>query len=47
MGRSQEAVFGGIKRVRNRFPFAFKEIHSDNGTEFINWHLFRYTNKEI
>ncbi len=46
MGRSQEAVFGGIKRVRNRFPFAFREIHSDNGTEFINWHLFRYTNKE-
>jgi len=46
MGRSQEAVFGGIKRARNRFPFALKEIHSDNGTEFINWHLLRYTNKE-
>ncbi len=46
MGRSQEAVFKGLKRVRSRFPFVFKEIHSDNGTEFINWHLFRYTNKE-
>jgi len=46
MGRSQEVVFGGIKQVRNRFPFAFKEIHSDNGTEFINWHLLKYTNKE-
>ena len=46
MGRSQEVVFGGIKRVRGRYPFAFKEINSDNGTEFINWHLFRYTNKE-
>ena len=46
MGRSQEAVFGGIKQVRGRFPFAFKEIHSDNGTEFINWHLLKYTNKE-
>jgi hypothetical protein len=46
MGRSQEAVFKSLKRVRNRFPFVFKEIHSDNGTEFINWHLFRYTNKE-
>lgn len=46
MGRSQEVVFGGIKQVRNRFPFAFREIHSDNGTEFINWHLLRYTNKE-
>jgi len=46
MGRSQEAVFDGLKRVRNRFPFSFKEIHSDNGTEFINWHLLRYTAKE-
>jgi len=46
MGRSQEVVFKGLKRVRSRFPFVFKEIHSDNGTEFINWHLFRYTNKE-
>ena len=46
MGRSQEAVFNGLKRVRNRFPFSLKEIHSDNGTEFINWHLFRYTAKE-
>lgn len=46
MGRSQEAVFDGLKRVRNRFPFPLKEIHSDNGVEFINWHLFTYTTKE-
>jgi hypothetical protein len=46
MGRSQEVVFGGIKQVRSRFPFAFKEIHSDNGSEFINWHLLKYTNNE-
>lgn len=46
MGRSQEVVFKGLKKIRNRFPFSLKEIHSDNGTEFINWHLFRYTNKE-
>jgi hypothetical protein len=46
MGRSQEVVFCGIKQVRSRFPFAFREIHSDNGTEFINWHLLKYTNKE-
>lgn len=46
MGRSQEAVFDGLKELRNRFPFAWEEIHSDNGTEFINWHLLRYTQKE-
>ena len=46
MGRSQEAVFNGSKRVRKRFPFSLKETHSDNGTKFINYHLFRYTQKE-
>jgi len=46
MGSSQEAVFCGLKQVKGRYPFAFKEIHSDNGTEFINWHLLRYTQKE-
>jgi len=46
MGRSQEVVFKSLKKVRDRFPFSLKQIHSDNGTEFINWHLFRYTNKE-
>jgi len=46
MGRSQEVVFNGLKKVRSRFPFSFKEIHSDNGTEFINWHFFRYAEKE-
>ncbi len=46
MGRSQEVVFRGLKKVRDRFPFSLKQIHSDNGVEFINWHLFRYTNKE-
>ena len=46
MGRSEEAVFNGLKELRNRFPFAWEEIHSDNGTEFINWHLLRYTRKE-
>jgi Integrase core domain. len=46
MGKSQEAVFNGLKEVRSRFPFSFREIHSDNGTEFINWHFFRYSEKE-
>ena len=46
MGRGQHATFEALKRIRQRFPFPWKEIHSDNGTEFINWHLFRYTQKE-
>ncbi len=46
MGRSQEVVFNGLKGVRSRFPFSFNEIHSVNETQFIDWHLLRYTKKE-
>jgi hypothetical protein len=46
MGKPQERTFEGLKEARMRFPFSWREIHSDNGTEFINWHLYRYTEKE-
>lgn len=46
MGRGQGNTFIGLKKARQRFPFPWVEIHSDNGKEFINWHLYRYTQKE-
>jgi len=46
MGRGQERTFSGLERCRTRFPFSWKEIHSDNGTEFINWHLLKYASDE-
>lgn len=46
MGKSQGRVFEGLTEARARFPFPFKEIHSDNGSEFINDHLYRYTLRE-
>jgi hypothetical protein len=46
MGRGQIPAQEGLDRVRSRFPFSWKEIHSDNGTEYINAHLFKYTEKE-
>jgi hypothetical protein len=46
MGKGQERTFQGLQRTRNRSPFPWREIHSDNGTEFINWHLLKYTLKE-
>jgi len=45
MGRGQIPTCEGLDRARKRFPFPWKEIHSDNGTEYINAHLFRYTQK--
>ncbi len=46
MGRGQIPTCEGLDKARKRFPFSWKEIHSDNGTEYINFHLFRYTEKE-
>jgi len=46
MGRGQIPTQQGIDKVRKRFPFDWREIHSDNGTEYINAHLFGYTQKE-
>lgn len=46
MGRSQRATFNGINEVRSRFPLPWREIHTDNGAEFISSHLFRYAQQE-
>lgn len=46
IGRGQERTQEAISRARRRYPFPWKEVHSDNGTEFINWHLYRYCEKE-
>lgn len=46
MGRGQLPTKEGLGKARARFPFSWQEIHSDNGTEFINAHLFNYTQKE-
>jgi len=46
IGKGQERTFRGIELTKERYPFPWKEVHSDNGTEFINWHLYRYCEKE-
>jgi len=44
-GKGQENTATGIDNERARCPFDWVEIHSDGGTEFINAHLFRYSEK--
>lgn len=46
MGRGQERTLEAVSQVRSRYPFLWQGIHSDNGSEFINAHLFRYIEKE-
>ena len=42
MGRGKERTQQAISQARGRYPFLWKEVHSDNGTEFINWHLYNW-----
>ncbi|MGH9356892.1 MAG: hypothetical protein ACRD10_12245, partial [Terriglobia bacterium] len=42
LGKSQEAVRAALEAVRAALPFPLRGIDSDNGSEFINAHLFRY-----
>ncbi len=41
-GRGQERVGGAVHRVHQRLPFPFLGLDSDNGSEFINQHLYNY-----
>lgn len=42
MGNGERASVAGIAAARRRLPFALLGLDSDNGGEFINWHLERY-----
>jgi hypothetical protein len=42
LGRSYRALAGGFQHVLERLPFAVRELHPDNGPEFLNDHLVRF-----
>jgi hypothetical protein len=41
-GKGQERVGGAVHRIRQRLPFPLLGLDSDNGSEFINQHLYNY-----
>lgn len=43
MGKSQRAVDAALQKIEQRLPFKLTGIDSDNGAEFINGTLKRYT----
>jgi hypothetical protein len=43
--RAQSWVVRAVKRILARVPFRVTELHSDNGTEFLNAALVRTTNR--
>ncbi len=42
LGKGEESVVNALDEMAHALPFQIKGIDSDNGSEFINWHLFRY-----
>lgn len=42
MGKGQERALLAIDKARNRSPFNWKEMHPDNGTNIMNYHIYKY-----
>ncbi len=45
-GKGQERVGAGIHKMRKGLPFGLRELHTDNGGEFLNRVLFPYCQRE-
>ena len=45
-GKGQERVGGTVHRMRQRLPFPLLGLDSDNGSEFINQHLYTYCHQQ-
>lgn len=45
MGKGQERALVSIDQARKRFPFAWQEIHPDNGGNILNIHVYNYAQK--
>ena len=41
-GKGQRGILEAIKNIEASLPFPLKGFDSDNGSEFLNWHLLRY-----
>lgn len=46
MGKSAWSIEKGMGRIQYRFPFSWEEIHSDNGSEFINETVWRFARRQ-
>lgn len=47
LGRSQLRMEEGFRHILARLPFPICELHSDNGSEFLNHHLVRFFGEAI
>jgi transposase InsO family protein len=45
-GKGQHRVGSAVEQMRRRLPFPLRGLHSDNGSEFINQHLYTYCQRQ-
>jgi hypothetical protein len=45
LGKGERGVQKAIDSIRKVLPFALHDIDFDNGSEFLNWHLLGYCNR--
>lgn len=45
-GKGERVTVAGLDGLRARLPFPLLGLDSDNGSEFINWHMERYCRKD-
>jgi hypothetical protein len=41
-GKGERGVLQSIENIENSLPFDIQGFDCDNGSEFLNWHLYRY-----
>jgi len=45
MGKGETRIVAAIDEIKNQVPFELFGLYSDGGSEFINWHLVKYCEK--
>ena len=47
-GKGEKTTFEAIRSIEQALPFKILGFDSDNGSEFLNWHLYKYfTNRKL
>ena len=47
-GKGEQGVLSAIENIEHNLPFPLHGFDCDNGSEFINWHLYRhFTNRDV
>lgn len=46
LGKAEDVVVNGLDEMAKALPFKLKGLDSDNGSEFVNWHLWRYCKRK-